>query len=246
MAAHDVAGRTANGGKPLGSAAAAGYAAVECVPLTAESSSVSWLSGQKITLSPVGFDDCTEPELAAKLSAAAYTHLLVPAAGSGGEWLASHGTAEGLQLVGQFGDTDVFAVTAAAPQVYTWALLAFYPREFDREWTWRWMASRAEWVVVNTTAHPLVATADVELASFPSTRLMALELDAKEVQSLTVASVHRRLEIGPMRLTPGRHTLAFVPAVAPGSPATSCTTTISAPSRLQSARGIGRSLETPE
>src|SRR5439155_15877945 len=96
-----------------------------------------------------GFNDCTEPRFGDKLSAARFTHLLVRRDTSTGRWLAGRPPIEGLQPTAHFGDGEVFAVTAAAPAVYTARMTAFYPREYDERWTWRWTGPAGSWTAVN-------------------------------------------------------------------------------------------------
>jgi len=185
---------------------------VDCTPLTAEAESVHWLSRSRIPVRPPGFEDCSEPRLADKLSAGAYTHLLVPLNTDAGRRLAARGAPEGLQLAARFPDADVFAVSGATPVVHTAQMWAFYPREYDGAWTWRWMGHGASWTVVNSSTGTVGASARLELIPFPGTRQLTLLLDGREVQTLTIQEGRRMHLIGPLPLSPGRHELAFRPS----------------------------------
>ncbi|MEN3337656.1 MAG: hypothetical protein V7647_1332 [Acidobacteriota bacterium] len=192
--------------------------AVDCAALTTESASIEWLSGGRIALRPAGFDDCTEPNLAQKLSAGGYTHVILRRGTQEGEWLASQGAPEGLRLAGRFSDADVFSVTVAPPVVYTSQMSGFYPREYDATSTWRWMGVAASWNVVNSSGAPVRASAAVELGTVQGTRRVVLVLDGQTVQTLAVDEERRMTRIGPLVLLPGAHEVAFhaldAPAVA--------------------------------
>ncbi len=182
---------------------------VDCALLTPESASIAWLSGGRISLRPAGFEDCIEPNVAQKLSAAGYTHLIARRGTSEGEWLASQGAPDGLRLAGRFADADLFSVTVPPPVVYTSQTTGFYPREFDASSTWRWMGVAASWNVVNTGAAPVRISAEVEMGAVQGTRRIRLVLDGQEVQTLAVGEPLRVNRIGPLMLTPGAHEVAF-------------------------------------
>lgn len=188
---------------------------LDCAPLTQESASIQWLTGGRISLRGGWFDDCTEPNLADKLSAAGYTHLLVRGGTSERRWFAGRGTPDGLDVAARFGDGDVFAVTAGVPVVYTAQMTAFYSREYDQSWTWRWMGPDASWTIVNSSHRPIVATVDVEVTAFHDARRLTLRLDGGDVQTLLVEPRRRLNRIGPLALTPGDHELVFHPADPP-------------------------------
>lgn len=184
--------------------------ALDCAPLSVESASIKWLSGYRISLGGGWFDDCSEPNFAGKLSSAGYTHLIVRRATSDGRWFAGR-TPDGMQLAARFDDGDVFAVTAPTPLVYTVRLTAFYPREYDKSWTWRWMGPDASWKIANTGDKPIVADVDVELTAFAAARRLAVLLDGSEVETATVPVQRGMNRIGPLALTPGLHDLVFRP-----------------------------------
>jgi hypothetical protein len=189
--------------------------ALDCTPLTAESESVRWLSGYRIALLGGAFDDCREPHFVDKLAAAGYTHLVVRRGTPEARWFARPGASEGLPVVAAFADSEVRAVRERPPLVYTAEMTAFYPREGDGDWTWRWMGPEASWKVVNRSDRSVVAALDVEITAFHGARRLKLLLDGGEVQTLVVAEPRRTSRIGPLALPPGRHLLAFAPADPP-------------------------------
>ncbi len=189
--------------------------ALDCASLTPESESVQWLTGNRISLANGMLDDCTEPRLADKLSAAGYTHLLVRHDTAVQRWFGSRGTPEGLQEVARLGGGNVFVVTAPAPLVYISRMTRFYAREYDGDWTWRWMGPEASLRVVNTSHRPIVAALDVDMTAFHRARRLTLVLDGSEVQTILVAPQRRLHRIGPLTLAPGEHDLVFHPCEPP-------------------------------
>jgi hypothetical protein len=183
--------------------------ALECAPLTAESASIEWLTGYRISLARPPFGDCTQPDVAGMLAAAGYTHLIVRRATPAGDWLDGRPPPDGLQRAAQFADGDVFTVGAARPLVYTRELVGFYPREYDALWTWRWMNRDAAWVIVNPNDRVIVVDLELEAAAFQRRRQLVARLDGTDVRMLTVDVGRGMHRIGPLALTPGDHTLAF-------------------------------------
>lgn len=90
---------------------------LDCVERGPDASSIQWLTRNQVTSYGEPFLDCTEPDLAAKLAAAGYTHLLVRRASPEGRWLAGRRTPEGLQAAAHFDDSAVYAVAALVPAV---------------------------------------------------------------------------------------------------------------------------------
>jgi hypothetical protein len=189
--------------------------ALDCSELTVESASVRWLSADRIALLGGSFADCTEPNLAGKLSAGGYSHLLVRRRSEHGWSLADRAAPPGFRVAARFHDGVVFAVTAPRPEVYTAGMTGFFPREHDSDRTWRWMGEYAAWTVVNGGAAPVVATLEVELAAFHRPRRVELRLDGRRVQTLVVEPSRRMHEVGPLTVAPGEHHLAFHPETAP-------------------------------
>jgi hypothetical protein len=191
---------------------------LDCVPLTPESASMQWLTGQRITPFSGVVDDCLEPDLARKLAAAAFTHLLVRRDGVQGRRLSGRPLPDGLRPVADRLDGRVFAVVVPPPAVYTASMRGFFPREFDDATTWRWMRSGdASWTVVNPGARPLVATLSVELFAFHRPREVAVTIDGQPVRTLVVGPHRATFEVGPLSVSPGSHQLVFQP-VEPATP----------------------------
>jgi hypothetical protein len=120
-----------------------------------------------------------------------------------------------VQVAARFPDSEVFAITARRPPVYTAQMRAFYSREYDETWTWRWMRPEASWTIVNGSDRPILAGVDVEMAAFHGARRLKLLLDGREVHTLAVEEQRRINRIGPLDLTPGEHELVFHPCDPP-------------------------------
>ena len=188
---------------------------LDCAPLTQESQSVQWLTGYRILLHTSTFDDCAQPNLADKLSALGYTHVLVRRRTAEGRRFVSLGIPDGFKTAARFHDGEVFAVTARPPAVYTAGMTGFYARESDVSWSWRWMGRSASWTVANRSGAAVVARLDVEMAAFHGARRLMLRLDGRDVQALVIPDGRRDATIGPFALAPGEHTLVFQPADPP-------------------------------
>lgn len=191
--------------------------ALDCSELTVESASVRWLTAERIALLGGSFADCTEPNLAGKLSAGGYSHLIVRRHSEHGWSLADRAAPPGFRVAARFHDGVVFAVTAPRPAVYTAGMTGFFPREHDSVRTWRWMGEYAAWTVVNGGPAPVVATLEVELAAFHRPRRMQLRLDGRPVRTLVVDPARGLHDVGPLTLDPGEHHLAFYPEPAPSA-----------------------------
>jgi hypothetical protein len=187
----------------------------DCAVIGAESASVQWLSAGRIVTRPAGSEDCTEPNLADKLSATGYTHLLVRRGTAEGEWLSSRTSPDGLRLAGRFGDADVFSVSAPLAVVYTAQMFAFSPREYDARSTWRWMGAVAGWNVVNTSDRTVRAAVDVEIGSVHGHRRLNVVLDGRDAETMAIEQPMQFSRIGPLVLSPGRHELSFRAAEPP-------------------------------
>lgn len=188
---------------------------LDCAPLTPESASVEWLTGYRVSLLGAFFDDCTEPHFPQKLAVGGYTHLLARRDTPEGRSFAAQRTPDGLHPQARFADSDVFAVTAPAPSVYTAQMNAFDGREYDDEWTWRWMGSDASWTIVNASGRPMLASVEIEMSAFDRPRGLELRLDGRDVQKLIVEKARHLCRIGPLALTPGHHDLVFHPVDPP-------------------------------
>jgi hypothetical protein len=189
---------------------------LDCTPSTSATALDPWLTGDRLTLHNGALDDCREPNLAGKLSASGYTHVLVRRHSDEGRWFATTPVPAGLQVAARFRDSEVLAVMTGVPPIYIDGMTAFYPREHDAIWTWRWMGAEASWTVVNARPRQTRAVLEVELTSFQDRRTLTLLLDGREVQTLVVEPQRTMHRVGPLTLTPGRHALVFRPS-APGT-----------------------------
>jgi hypothetical protein len=180
----------------------------DCEPLTRESSSVAWLTNGRIgTLESSVGHDCAEPEVAARMSAAGFTHALVRDPWER-KWLNDHGEAEGFHVRARFADADLLTVTQHEPLVYTQQITGFWPREHDQQTTWRWMGADASWTIVTKTPRPRVVL-HVKMSAFHVPRTLAVRLDGGTEQTLLVDQRPDTYRIGPLALGAGAHLLTF-------------------------------------
>jgi hypothetical protein len=182
--------------------------AFDCLPLDQESASVPWLTGQRITMGGAT-SDCIEPNLADRLAAVGYTHLIVRRNSDDSQPLAPHLAPRGMRLAAMFDDGMVLAITAGTPMIYTAAMTGFFRRERDVDWSWRWMGADAAWTIVNTGAGSIVARLDLELSAFHQPRQLALRVDGRVVQTLAVDPSRRIYQLDPLTVLPGEHELAL-------------------------------------
>jgi hypothetical protein len=178
----------------------------DCEPLTIASASVAWLTGGRITSGDRAVSDCADPQLAAKLRAAGFTHVLVHDPWER-DWLRDHGAAEGLQMQTRFADADVLAVKPT-DLMYAHVITGFSQREHDAGTTWRWMGADGLWAIEAPTrrAHVML---DLDIRAFHVTRTVAVRLDAEPEQIFAVDPVERTYRIGPLALSAGAHRLEF-------------------------------------
>jgi hypothetical protein len=189
--------------------------ALDCAPPDAESESVPWLTGHRVTLLGGAVTDCNEPNLSHKLAANGYTHLLVRRGASGVNLPSAGKAPDGLRLAARLNDGQVFEVTTPRPAIYTAEMTGFSPRERDVWWTWRWMGVDASWTVVNTRARPVVATLRLEAVTFQHARRLALRFDGRDVQTLVIGPSRQVYQAVPLVVNPGAHELVFHPVDAP-------------------------------
>ncbi len=184
---------------------------LDCVAPSLESESVPWLTGNRVTSLSVVISDCAEPNLAQKLAANGYTHLLVRRDASrttGTPWRVAR---EDMRVAASFDDGRVYAVAAPPPAIYTGLITGFSPREHDVEWSWRWMGGDATWLVANISPRAVVATLRLEASSFHYDRRVTVLLDGDIVQTIVVAPGRRNYRIGPFTMTRGMHEVKFRP-----------------------------------
>jgi hypothetical protein len=185
-----------------------GLRVLDCEPLTPASSSISWLTNGRIIVPGSPFEHgCTEPQSAARLSAAGFTHVLVRDTHDR-QWLNDHGDAEGFHRQARFADADILAVTPRAPLVFTQQVTGFWPREHDGSSAWRWMGADASWAIVIPTSQPQIIL-ELELNAFHVRRPLTVDLDGQREQTLDVEQGPHTYRIGPLALTAGRHLLTF-------------------------------------
>jgi hypothetical protein len=186
---------------------------LDCHPRSQESDSIEWLTGGRVVAPVAGLTDCGEPGVALKLATLGYSHMLVRS----GELVAVEDPSvpDGFRLEAGFADSRLYAVTAGRPAVYTSIVSGWSAREYNADWSWRWMASEAAWVVVNTTGLAVAATLDLELSSFAHDRWVTLALNEIAVQDLLVEPARRRYRVGPVIIQPGAHELRFAAAQPP-------------------------------
>jgi hypothetical protein len=183
-----------------------GLRVLDCDVSTTESSSVSWLTNGRVWFD-AAIGDCAEPQVAARLSAAGFTHVLVRDAWER-QWLNDHAEREGFHVQGRFADADILAVTPREALVYTHRITGFWPREHNDHTTWRWMGTDASWTIV-TPKSRLDVTLEVELNAFHVRRPLEVRLDGKREHTLDVDQGPRTYRIGPLALTAGTHLLTF-------------------------------------
>jgi hypothetical protein len=187
----------------------AGTRTLDCVPPTLESSSVPWLTNDRIVVLGGKVGDCLESHLPDKLRALGFSHLIVRRSSATDHWFDLHPPGAGLRTVQSFDDADIFAVEAAMPVVYTGEVFGLLAREADDVRAWRWMGAAAAWEVINTTMSSTSTTLRLNLESFHMTRHLDVLLDGQLQQSVTVDTARQWYDIGPLMLSPGRHLVAF-------------------------------------
>ena len=164
----------------------------DCVPLTLESASISWLTGARIVATTRPVSDCDEPDIAQKLAAEGFTHLLVRGPAARGATMTPQQVRAGLRIDHAAADGRVLGVAVPRPALYTATMSGFLAREHDRHWSWRWMGATAAWTVGNTTPNTVAAILDVELSAFLHDRQVALLFDRRLIQVITVEPERRR------------------------------------------------------
>ncbi len=183
-----------------------GSRVLDCDLLTPESSSVSWLTKGRIELRDATFGDCAEPQSAARIWAAGYTHVIVRDTWSR-HWLETRGDEEGFAVVAQFADAEILAVRPRT-LVYTQQVTGFWPTERGDQTAWRWMGADATWAIVTPTPRPRVAL-EIDMSAFHLARPLTVRLDDGDEQRLDVGQALNTYRIGPLALSAGPHLLTF-------------------------------------
>lgn len=187
---------------------------LDCAPDTSDTVATAWLTRYRFAHMGTPFDGCAEPDVAGRLAAAGFTHLVVRGA-DGILPFEGRRAPDGLQAAAQFAGSRVYAVAVPAPAVYTVSMAAFHPREHDAASTWRWMEHEASWTVANRGASPVTADLEIEIAAFGGARELTVLLDGAEAQTLMVDERRSTHHLGPFLLGPGAHALVFRPGPPP-------------------------------
>jgi len=188
---------------------------LDCTPRSQESDSIQWLTASRVIGPTDGLTDCAEPNMARKLAAQGFTHLLVRRDTAETPRIVRAAAHDHFQIARRFDDAHLYAVGAGRPAIYTTTTRGFSPREDDGDWSWRWMGSGASWVVVNTTGLAAAVTLDLEMSAFVHDRWLTLALNQVAVQELLVEPARRTYRVGPFVIQPGAHELRFGTAQPP-------------------------------
>jgi hypothetical protein len=108
-----------------------------------------------------------------------------------------------------FGDARVLVVSAERPRTYVAGLVAFYPREYLAEASWRWMGQTGALTLVNATGEPAAVVLELELLAFPGERRVDWLLDGRRLGELELAAEWRRCVVPLGPVAPGEHTLTL-------------------------------------
>ncbi len=186
--------------------------ALDCRAQSLEDSGVTWLMRNRLVFSTPPFDGCGDPGLSEKLAELDYTHVLVRAGESVGNF-------DGLVLTQSFPDARVYAVNRQPPEIMTLGMDGFFEWEQASGQRWRWMSQQGLWTVRNTTPAKLRATLEIEIEAFARPRTLVATLDSTELAVLQVVPNRRRYSLGSVEISPGDHALIFraiEPADRPG------------------------------
>jgi len=184
---------------------ASGWRVFDCSPVTLASGSLAWLTDGRIRSSSVD-TDCAEPQIAARLQADGFTHMLVAIPWQRA-WLRQHPLLAGVRPEAHFEAADVLSLDPRT-LIYTRDMTGFSAREHDDRTTWRWMADDASWLIVTPTPSPHVSLR-LDLRGFHIIRPMKVQLDDGQTQQLDVDPEVRTYIVGPFALSAGSHRLTF-------------------------------------
>jgi hypothetical protein len=178
-----------------------------------------WLAGFPVGYLDTMVADCGEPELAPKLAALGYSHLIVRRIEER-RYLASS-RPSGLTRVFAGADADVFRVDAG-PGPYLADISGFHRREYASGETWRWSRGHAAFrLTIHRTAGREAGEVSLALtlAAFGVPRQVAVSCDGQVVARLDVTPVRAVYRIGPVPLPPGVHEITIASDDPPVSPA---------------------------
>ena len=173
---------------------------LDCVDSTRVSDTLTApLLGHPISLlGGPALEDCGEPRLGEKLSAKGYTHVIVRRGTPAGSWLAQDptrfATRGGLAPEIAFQKASIFTVRAESPRVRLERWSGFYPREYEADHTWRWMAQAG---ALHFAAADGVngTTLEIELRSFPGDRRVEWTVNGRGSARLEVTPRWHRYEL---------------------------------------------------
>jgi hypothetical protein len=167
-----------------------------------------------------GVDDCGEPRLGERLGALGYTHVIIRKDTLLGSWLARNparfAASAGLTPGMGFRTAWILSVNAVRPRVHLENWSGFYPREYEADRTWRWMAGLGtlRFLAMGGQSD---ATLEMEMRSFPADRRVEWFVDGRRGGEIEVTAEwgHYQLRLGPLERGRFELTLACVePAVA--------------------------------
>ena len=183
---------------------------LDCVPpVRASDLFAVGLFPHELSLLGASFDDCGEPQLADKLAARGYTHVVVRRDSAAESWMAGRPAPAGLAPGPEFGDARVLVVSAERPRTYVAGLGAFYPREYLAEASWRWMGQTGALTLVNASGEPAAVVLELELLAFPGERRVDWLFDGRRRGELELAAEWRRYVVPLGPVAPGEHTLTL-------------------------------------
>ena len=180
--------------------------ALDCTPWTPADASLSWLMKKNVSLIGPPFEGCDEPDLAPKLAALGFSHVIArnPQLAP---WAAE--TPVGLRLAATFPDGRVYTVSAVPSAILVLGIRGFSEWEQGNGDRWRWMGPQGWWTLLNPTTADVTVTLHLELESFAEPRQLVLELDGQPLSSLHVAVSRRKYVVGPITVPSGQHVVRF-------------------------------------
>lgn len=182
---------------------------LDCAPASrlSDSLAVAWLGHATTLLGAPLFEDCGEPQLAGKLAALGYSHVVLRRDDEGRR-LSAREPPDGFARGPAFEDSWILVVRAERPGAYVSAWLGFDRREHKRGATWRWMGRTGALRLVATRASAGTRLA-LELRSFPGARRVRWSLDGRPRGALELGPAWRRHELPLGPLVAGEHTLGL-------------------------------------
>ncbi len=181
---------------------------LDCVEWTTAEAALPWLMRKEIRFLQNPFEGCDEPDLAPKLAALGFSHLIVRTS-LPSPWPES-AAPDGFTLEGPLRDARLYTVAALPAPVVIIDVGGFSGWEGTAIDRWRWMGQRGGWTILNTTREPVRAGLRLELQSFAEPRHLDVEVDGALVATLAVAVTRTGYLVGPLALGPGIHAIRFL------------------------------------